>query len=298
MKKIVVTGGSGFIGLHTTRKLLEKGFKVSVIDLVKPEVTHPNLEYIEADIRNKKSCEAAFRGAYAVLHAAAMSRSGPSNPLWKECISTNIQGTANVLEISYKYGVNKFVYCGSSTYYGNQMGPQVESLPPNLLNFYGATKYAGEEICRQFEIAFGMKTVVLRYFNVYGPGQPSTGEYALVMGIFLKAFLKNQPVVINGNGEQIRDFIHVNDVTEANLSALINDSQNLTLNIGSGFGISILDLAKRFDLIYSFGPKRLGDAEVTLADISKAKSHLNWEPKIRLDYGIEELKKVNYTNLA
>ena len=289
MKHILITGGSGFIGKATMHNLLEEGFTVTNIDLISPDFTHPNLKYLQADIRNIEEIEKAFEGVDYVLHAAAMSRSGPSNALWRECISSNINGTANVLECASRFNIQNFVYCGSSTYYGNQAGPHRETLPPDLLNFYGATKYAGEELVRQYGNAFGLNTSILRYFNVYGPGQPISGSYALVMGIFLNAYKRKESVIIDGDGLQTRDFIHLSDVTLANKNALLNPTEGVTMNIGSGKDTSILTLARMFNLEYSFGPKRSGDAKTTLADISNAKKYLDWSPTISIEEGVKSL---------
>jgi nucleoside-diphosphate-sugar epimerase len=292
-KKVLITGGSGFIGASTTKHLLDLGHYVTILDIDRPKIAHSNLLFIQADIRDKESCREAFKTNDYVLHAAAMSRSGPSNPLWRECISTNIDGTANMLELALEYGIKKFVYCGSSTYYGHQNGPQHESLPPDLLNFYGATKFAGEEIVRQFEKSFHLSTLVLRYFNVYGPGQPSVGPYALVMGIFSKAARENTQVIIDGDGEQIRDFVHVDDVASANIMALFSSHHNDTINIGSGIGVTIRELANRFELRYTFGPNREGDARLTLADTERARMLLNWEASITLEEGVKWMRLQN-----
>ena len=139
------------------------------------------------------------------------------------CTEQNILGTQNMLIAARDAGVSKFVYSGSSTFYGNAAPPHREDMAPEFLNFYSLSKEVGERYCRMFQKLFGLKTVVLRYFNVYGPRQPETGAYALVLGIFLRRWLNGQTLEIHGDGSQRRDFIHVSDVAEANIAAFLQD---------------------------------------------------------------------------
>jgi nucleoside-diphosphate-sugar epimerase len=287
---VLVTGGSGFIGSHTVKCLLSKGYKVRVLDLVPPHSHHKNLEFYEGNILDLDSCLRSIQGITHVLHLAAYSRSGPSVDNWKICLETNITGTQNMLEACLSKQIDRFVYAGSSTFYGNRIGVQKVGDPGEFLNFYGLSKYFGEELVTQFAKQFGISSNILRYFNVYGSGQPTEGPYGLVMGIFAKAFRENRVVEIHGTGEQRRDFIHVEDVAEANVAALETRSDGNTLNIGSGSNVSINELAELFDLKFVRVPRRIGDAEITLADIGQSRSILNWEPKISLPVGIENLK--------
>ena len=287
--RILVTGGSGFIGTHTVRLLLSEGHFVRILDLNRASFLHENLEYLEGDILSKSDCMKATADMDWVLHLAAYSRSGPSTAMWQECLSTNIVGTINILDASHQFGVKRFVYAGSSTYYGNLTGMQCVGDPPDFLNFYGISKYTGEEITNQFSKYFQLPTINLRYFNVYGPGQPVDGAYGLVMGIFAKACKDKLGVEIHGTGEQRRDFIHVVDVARANLAALQTHQSAKTYNIGSGNNISINDLAKYFNLKTIHVTSRIGDAAETLADIATTRLELDWEPTISLRSGIADL---------
>ena len=185
--------------------------------------------------------------------------------------------------------VSKFVYAGSSTFYGNNIGVQKVGDFGDFLNFYGLSKYVGEELTNQFSRNFNLNTTNLRYFNVYGEGQPVEGAYALVMGVFAKAARNGETVEIHGDGEQRRDFVHVRDVARANLAALDNDYSGGTYNIGSGTNISINELASLFNLQVKHTQRRVGDAEITLADITSTMRDLDWAPKIELLEGILKL---------
>ena len=189
MKNVLVTGGAGFIGSHLCEGLLARGYKVRVLDSLvygQREWVPAGCEFIEGDIRDLDTCRRAAAGMDGVFHCAAMSRSGPSQEQIDVCTGANITGTQNMLLAARDAGVKRFIYSGSSTYYGNRPPPHRESDPPDLLNIYGLTKRVGEQYCLLFDEGFDLPCVVLRYFNVYGPRQPETGAYALVLGIFLR----------------------------------------------------------------------------------------------------------------
>jgi len=287
--RILVTGGSGFIGTHTVRLLLSEGHFVRILDLNRPSFAHENLEYLQGDVLSKSDCMKATDDMDWVLHLAAYSRSGPSTAMWQECLTTNIIGTINILDASHQFGVKRFVYAGSSTYYGNLTGMQRIGDPPDFLNFYGISKYTGEEIANQFSRYFQLPTINLRYFNVYGPGQPIDGAYGLVMGIFAKAYQDKVMVEVHGTGEQRRDFVHVSDVATANLAALQTHLTTKTYNVGSGSNTSINELAMYFNLKTTHVNSRIGDAAETLADITTTRLELGWMPKISLKTGIADL---------
>lgn len=288
--KILITGGSGFIGIHTAVMALKSGYEVRILDKVEPLSSPKDVEFFSGSILSKESCTAALKGVDIVMHLAAYSRSGPSISKWSECLDTNINGTINILEASHLAGISRFVYAGSSTFYGNQIGIQKVGDRGDFLNFYGLSKYIGEEITNQFHLHFGLNTINLRYFNVYGPGQPTEGAYGLVMGIFAQAKKLGQEVEIHGTGEQRRDFIHVEDVARVNLAALSNTSVSGTYNVGTGTNVSINELAELFDLKTRHVERRDGDAEITLAEISDTISNLSWAPKIDLISGIRSLQ--------
>jgi UDP-glucose 4-epimerase len=225
----------------------------------------------------------------AVLHCAAMSRSGPSQEAIEICTGSNITGTQNMLLAARDAGVKRFVYSGSSTYYGNRTPPHRESDPPDLLNVYGLTKRVGEQYTLMFDQQFGLPSVVLRYFNVYGLRQPETGAYALVLGIFLRRKADGKPLEIHGEGKQRRDFIHVRDVVAANIAALESGVRGEVFNVGSGASLSVKELADMISPDQIHTEARRNDSEATLADISKIQAALGWSPKISFAEGLKEL---------
>ncbi len=292
MKKILVTGGAGFIGSHLCEGLLARGYQVRVLDSLvygKREWVPAPCEFIEGDIRDMDACTKAAAGMDGVLHCAAMSRSGPSQEQIEVCTGANITGTQNMLLAARDAGVKRFIYSGSSTYYGNRPPPHREDDPADILNIYGLTKRVGEQYTLLFDQDFNLPSVVLRYFNVYGPRQPQTGAYALVLGIFLRRATDGKVLEIHGDGSQRRDFVHVRDVVAANIAALESDARGTVFNVGSGTSLSVKELADMIspDQIHTEGRK--GDSLATLADISKIKAALGWTPKVSFVEGLEEL---------
>jgi UDP-glucose 4-epimerase len=225
-----------------------------------------------------------------------MSKVAPSIDKFEFCTEQNIVGTQNLLIAARDAKIRKLVYSGSSTYYGNGTPPQTENSLPNCLNPYAVSKYVGEQFCEIFTRLYRLPTVTLRYFNVYGPRQPAVGAYALVLGIFLDQRRRSEPLTIHGDGSQRRDFIHVSDVVEANLAAYASDVEGTVMNVGSGTNISIQEIANLISPHQVHLSRRTGDAEVTLADISRIKSLLGWQPKISFAEGLggllEESKPV------
>ena len=220
---------------------------------------------------------------------AAMSRSGPSQDAIEFCTASNIVGTQNMLLAARDAGVKRFIYSGSSTYYGSRPPPHREGDPPDLLNIYGVTKRVGEQYTLLFDQGFDLPSLVLRYFNVYGPRQPETGAYALVLGIFLKRRAEGKVLEIHGDGRQRRDFVHVRDVVAANIAAYESAVRGEVFNVGSGTSLSVKELADLIsaDQVHTEGRK--GDSLATLADISRIKAALGWSPKITFTEGLKEL---------
>ncbi len=292
MTRCLVTGGAGFIGSHLVEALVRQGKTVRVLDdlsLGQRKWVPPAAEMIEGDIRDLETCRSASKGCDIVFHLAAMSRSAASLDNIEVCTSSNIVGTQNVLTAAKEAGVKKIVYSGSSTYYGNQPAPHHEDLPGDFLNFYGLSKYVGEEYCLMFDRLYGLPCVVLRYFNVYGPRQPEEGVYALVLGIFLRTAAKGQPLQIHGTGEQRRDFVHVSDVVAANIAASESDVRGIRLNVGSGTTVSVKELADMISPLQQYAPRRVADAEVTLADLSRITRVLGWRPQVCFEDGVQQL---------
>ena len=290
---VLVTGGAGFIGSHLSERLIQRGYRVRVLDNLsfgRRDWVPSAAEFLEGDIRDPATCHNACAGVSGVFHTAAMSRVGPSQEAVDVCTQQNVVGTQNMLLAARDVKVKKFVYSGSSTYYGNQDVPHREDMRGEFLNFYALSKYAGEEYCRMFDRVFGTPIVVLRYFNVYGPHQPQSGPYALVLGIFLKAWRDGKTLEIHGTGAQRRDFIHVRDVADCNIAAYESPAHDDTFNVGSGSNISIKELADRISPDQVPGPARAGDSKETLADISHTLSILNWKPVVTLEDGLAELK--------
>ncbi len=289
---MLVTGGAGFIGSHLAERLHQSGHQVRVLDNLSQghrEWVRPSAEFIEGDVADLATCRRACEGVTGIFHLAAMSKVAPSIDKFEFCTEQNIIGTQNLLIAARDAKVRKLVYSGSSTYYGNGAAPQAESALPNCLNPYAVSKYVGEQFCEVFTRLYGLPTVSLRYFNVYGPRQPSVGAYALVLGIFLDQYRRGEPLTVHGEGTQRRDFIHVRDVVEANLAAYAGDVVATVMNVGSGTNISIQEIADLISSDQVHLPRRTGDAEITLADISRIQRLLGWTPKVSFAEGLREL---------
>ena len=290
--KYLVTGGAGFIGSHIVDRLIEDGNEV--ISLANESATsneefywNPQAQKAVLDICDYDKIEHLFEGVDCVFHLAAESRIQPAikNPC--KASATNVLGTCNVLQAAREHGVDRVIYSSTSSAYGliNEP-PLVEGMPNDCLNPYSVTKVAGEDLCRMYTKLFGLKTVIFRYFNVYGERQPIKGQYAPVVGIFLRQRDNNEPLTIVGDGNQRRDFTYVKDVVQANVLAANSDRDDLfgqTINIGVGDNVSVLELANMIGREFTYLPERLGEARVTLADISKARELLGWEPKANLE---------------
>jgi len=296
MTKVLVTGGAGFIGSHLCEGLLARGYQVRVLDSLvygARDNVPAAAEFIQGDIRELATCKRAADGVDGVFHCAAMSRSGPSEEQIDVCTQSNITGTQNMLLAARDAGVKHFIYSGSSTFYGNRPVPHRESDPADLLNIYGLTKQVGEEYCLLFDRTSDLACVVLRYFNVYGPRQPQTGAYALVLGIFLNRLAENKVLEIHGGGGQRRDFVHVRDVVAANIAAFERAREKgvrgEVFNVGSGESLSVKELADMISPNQVVTDARKGDSAATLADISKIMAVLGWSPKVTFADGLKEL---------
>jgi len=294
-EKVLVTGGAGFIGGHLSQRLIDRGYDVRVLDNLsfgKREWVPAKAEFVEGDIRDIDTCHKVAQGVVGVFHCAAMSRSGPSMDAIDTCTQQNVVGTQNVLIAARDAKLRKLVYSGSSTFYGSQPAPHTENTPPDFLNFYGLSKAVGEQYCLLFNRIYDFPTVVLRYFNVYGPRQPQVGAYALVLGIFLRNWMDGKPLEIHGGGDQRRDFIHVHDIADANIAAFESDVRGETFNVGSGTNISIKELADLITPDQIVMPRRAGDAMETLADISHIRAKLGWEPKVSFADGLHQMMEL------
>lgn len=294
MALVLVTGGAGFIGSHLVEGLLAKGYQVRVLDSLvygRREWVPPDAEFLAGDVTDLAACREAAAGAAGIFHLAAMSRVIPTFDSIETSTRDNVLGTQNVLIAAREAGVRKIVYSGSSTFYGNQPAPHRElETPPEFLNIYGLTKQVGEQYCLLFDRYFGVPAVVLRYFNVYGPRQPQVGNYALVMGIFLRRWTDGDTLIIHGEGKQRRDFVHVRDVARANIMAFESDRHGEIYNVGSGINISVKELADMISADQRHEARRGGDSDATLADISRIEARLGWRPEIAFADGLAEMK--------
>jgi len=294
--KALVTGGAGFIGSHLVDELIKMNYQVTVVDncSADAEKFHWNkLAYnIEADITNYKVMKQLFEGIDYVFHLAAESRIGPAieNPI--AAVQKNVQGTCTVLQCAREAGVRKVIYSSTSSGYGNNPYPNVETQPDDCLNPYSVTKVAGEKLCKMYTDLFGLKTITFRYFNVYGDRAPRKGQYAPVIGIFFRQRDAEEELTIVGDGEQRRDFVHVSDVVNANIraaAAVVDPScYGQMYNIGSGENFSIKEIADWIDHNQVHIPARVGEVRVSLANIEKFQNAFNWEPNIKLDEWVKE----------
>lgn len=294
-KKVIVTGGVGFIGSHLVDALIKEGFNVHVIDIEK-KVKNGRLNkraiYHNADIRNIEDISPIIKGAQYVFHLAALPRVQYSIEHPTETNKVNITGTLNMLVAAKDAKVKRFIYSASSSAYGNQKSlPLREDMLADPLSPYGLQKYIGELQSRLFSNVYGLETVSLRYFNVYGSRFDPEGAYALVIGKFLKQRKENKPLTITGDGKQTRDFTHVNDVVRANILAMKskNVGKGEVINIGAGNNCSVNDLANMIGGKIKYISFRI-EPKHTKADIRKARKLLNWVPTVSLKKGIAELK--------
>jgi UDP-glucose 4-epimerase len=296
---ILVTGGAGFIGGHTLRHLREvyPNIPIRCVDNLStgsraniPE----DVEFIEADVCDLNVLNDLVADSLdGVIHLAADSRVLPSlkSPeLARKSLESNLNGTLNLLTSILKTGKRiPFVYAGSSTAYGDHQSPQGEELLPRVQSPYSAGKLAGELMIRSYVVTFGLWATTLRYFQVYGPGQPSEGSYALVTGIFLKQAKEGKPLTIEGDGSQSRDFVHVLDVARANVAALTIDSKGEPINIGTGSSHTVKNLADMLSPNQVFLPPRKIDLPATKSTTNRAKELLSWEASIGLEDGMRKL---------
>lgn len=289
--KSLVTGGAGFIGSHIVDKLLDLGHEVIVIDNESAESNekfywNDNSQNYKYDIRDYKNTRSLYNGVDYVFHVAAEARIQPAilNPI--EAVSINCVGTVTVLQCAREAGVKKVIYSSTSSGYGFNEKPNKETQRDDCLNPYSVSKVAGEKLCKMYTDLFGLKTIFFRYFNVYGERQPLKGQYAPVVGIFLRQIENNEPLTIVGDGEQRRDFTHVSDVVQANILAAIKDVDDdfygQLYNVGNGVNYSINEIANAISNNQINIPPRIGESRETLADNSKLKNTFGWEPKVNL----------------
>ncbi len=303
-KKVLVTGGCGFIGSHIVRRLVEIGAKVFVID----DLSHAGIlnikdilskiKFFKVNIKNYKKLKNVF-SEYRfdfISHQAALRSVPESLEYPEEYLKVNVKGTLYLLELARKHKVKKFVFASSSSVYGEkEKFPSKESDLPEPVSVYALSKLTGENLCYTFYKNFGLRTVSLRYFNVYGPYQSLESEYACVIPRFITCILKKKNLPVYGNGKQMRDFIFVSEVVTANLLSFLSPkADGQIFNVGQGKSYSILELidllkkVSKFEKIkFLFLPKRSGDVFCTKASIKKINSLLGFKPKMSFKKGLK-----------
>jgi UDP-glucose 4-epimerase len=298
-RRVLVTGGAGFIGSHVVRRLSAEGWAVTVVDdlsmgqrmRVPAEVT-----FVEADVGDRSAVTAACAGVDAVIHLAARVSVRASVQNFYEDAQTNLMGTLTVLRACLTQGVRRLVFASSMAVYADtpEPVPIAEDYPTRPLSPYGIAKRAAEEYCLQLGAAGGLETVVLRYFNTFGPGQTFT-PYVGVVTIFVRRLLAGEAPMIYGDGEQRRDFVHVEDVSRATVRALDGDVAGQILNVGTGVPTSFNQILRMVEaalgttLRPTHVPVERAELRNSIADISRARRLLGYAPEQRLEEGIRHL---------
>tara|TARA_R110000824_G_scaffold380416_2_gene572816 strand:+ start:1995 stop:2927 length:933 start_codon:yes stop_codon:yes gene_type:complete len=308
MSKVIVTGGAGFIGSNLVDRLVSDGHDVIVIDNESTDA-HESFYYndkanyypwdIGAVGPGYDLIENLFKGVDYVFHLAAEARIQPAIEDPVLAVKTNVLGTCNILQAARKNGVKRVIYSSTSSAYGlaNPI-PNKEDMRKDCLNPYSVSKTSGEELCQMYTKLFGLETVTFRYFNVYGERQPTSGQYAPVIGLFQRQHANGEPMTIVGDGMQRRDFTHVSDVVEANILAAFTENQEVLgeiVNIGSGTNHDIHDIVHLVggeDAEFTHIPERIGESRETLSDCSKAHTLLKWNPKVTLEDWIISCKEL------
>jgi UDP-glucose 4-epimerase len=299
--KFAVTGGAGFVGNNIVRLLVSKGYSVVVIDNLHTgkidnlEGVFEKIEFYQTDIRNYDEMEKILKTVDGIFHEAALTIVQESFDKREEYFDVNVKGTENIFKIAKKFK-KKVVYASSSSIYGDSKKiPIKENSDRNPINPYGQTKLDDEFLAEKYSDS-GLEVIGLRYFNIFGKGQ--TGSYAGVITQFMRKLNEQKPPIIFGDGTQIRDFIHVSDIAEANLSAMLSKTNSGFFNVGTGVGTKIKDLAKIMIKIFNekfepnFHDSLKGDVKISQADISKSQDLLNWKYSIGVEDGLEKMIKL------
>lgn len=295
--KSLVTGGAGFIGSNLVETLLGIGHTVVCVDNESSDAHdkpywNKNTINICGDIRDYNLMSSSMRDVDYVFHLAAEARIQPAieNPI--NAVSVNDLGTATVLQCARENQVKKFMFSSTSAAYGRNKSPNVETQSPDPLNPYSVTKLNGENLCKMYTELFGLPTVIFRYFNVYGPRQPVRGQYAPVLGIFKRQRDAGEPLTIVGDGNQRRDFVHVEDVARANIIAALadpgQDAYGEVYNIGTGKNFSVNEIAEMFMHEKTYIAPRPGEARVSLANNQKMRNTFGWTPTHDLDNWVSQ----------
>ena len=281
--KALVTGGAGFIGSNLIDELLKKNYEVVCLDINKDGYWNKEAENYVGDVCDLSITESVMEGADYVFHMAADVKMGEciENPI--HCYHNNVVGTATALQAAKVNKVKKFIFSSTSAIYKSGWRILPEGGPEEPLNPYSSSKKCGEEMCKIYSDLYGLHTVSLRYFNVYGPRQHTEGQYAPVLGIFNKQKDENKPLTIVGDGKQTRDFIHVRDVAKANIAAAEkNEQSGIIYNVGSGTEYSVQEIADMICPIQTYIDFRPGEIKHSCASINRIEENLSWQPSIDL----------------
>ncbi len=301
MASVLITGGAGFIGSHLTTRLLELGHGVRVLDNFssgkRENLSHlgNTVELVEDDIRDAAACLRACQGVEYVFHEAAIGSVPKSVDDPQPSHDANIDGTFNMLRAAVQHGVRRFIYAGSSSAYGNaEESPKHEGLTPRPLSPYAVQKLTGELYGRAFFECFGLETITLRYFNVFGSRQDPMSQYAAAIPAFVTSILRGEPPIVYGDGEQSRDFTHIDNVVEGNLLAMqVEKTQGDVVNLACGGEITVNQVIAAINRALGAAVKpryvdaRAGDVRHSCADVRLAKDLLGFEPSVSFDEGLE-----------
>jgi len=300
-KQYLVTGGAGFIGSHIVRRLVSDGQQVRVVDNLSTGTTsrlddvRQSIDFLHGDLADEQVSEAAVRKVDCVFHQAAIPsvQRSINDPIGTN--RANVTATLNLLECCRKANVRRFVYAASSSAYGDaEVLPKSESMPVNPLSPYALQKWVGEHYCKLYYKLYGLETISLRYFNVFGPAQDPHSEYSAVIPRFITALLTNRPITVYGDGEQSRDFTYVENVVEANLlAAEASSAPGEMCNIGCGKHVSLNALIGLLEehigvkAEVTYTEPKAGDVRHSLADIAHARRILGYEPRVMFDEGLK-----------
>lgn len=304
-RTVLVTGGAGFIGMHLVPMLLERGYRVRIMDnmslranrdAVEQLVAQGSVELIENDVRYGGAAQRAVKGCDSAVHLAAVSiNKSIADP--DESIDINMVGNHNVIAAAANEGVRRLVYASSASVYGDPPSlPMAEDGPLNPLTPYCISKLAGEHLCKFYETQKNLSWVALRFFNVYGEGQKTSAYYTSVINHFVKRIANGEPPIIDGAGDQSMDFIHVTDIARAIVASLESEQANVPINIGTGIPTSVADLARVLiaaigaDVEPEFNPRKVLVSR-RAADITRAREVLGWEPTVTVEEGMSALAR-------
>lgn len=298
MKKVIVTGGAGFIGSHLVDACIKRGYQVAVIDdlsvgrldNLEQHRGNPQVSFVKADVADLQAIRPHFKGAEWVFHLAARADIVPSIQMPMTYHRSNVDGTASVLEAARENNVKRFIYAASSSCYGIPAKyPTPESAEISPQYPYALTKYLGECMVLHWEKVYGLPSLSLRFFNVFGPRARTSGTYGAVFGVFLSQKIHGKPMTVVGDGTQTRDFTYVSDIVSAILAAADSGLTGEIFNVGSGGTYSVNELVKLLGGEVTYIPKRPGEPDCTYADISRIRNRLGWNPTVKFDDGVKEM---------